>query len=127
MYDYTVTSDKTVEQVYQTLLEALPTIKFGVLWELDLKATLAEKGVNHDQEGLILEVCNPKQAKTLIDENPLAHYFLPCKLVIYQVNGVTKVGMPRPTIQAQMIGDHHLERLAEEIERALTNVLDQVK
>ncbi|MBM7540334.1 DUF302 domain-containing protein [Amphibacillus cookii] len=127
MYDYTVTSKKTVEQIYQDLSNALPTINFGVLWELDLKATLVKKEIDHDEEGLILEVCNPKQAKRLIDDNPLALYFLPCKLVIYQVKGVTKVGMPRPTAQAQMIGDPQLERLAEDVERALTGVLDQVK
>lgn len=50
---------------------------FGVLWELDVPAKLAEKGVQYNGEFRILEVCNPHDAKRALETDPAVGYFLP--------------------------------------------------
>lgn len=127
MYDYTVETTKSVQQTKEEFVALLQTVKFGVLWELDLQATLIKKGVDHEEAYTILEVCNPKEAKQLLDHNPLAGYFLPCKIAIYQTGQTTKIGMPRPSVQAEAIGDPKLVEIASEIEAVIIDVIDQVK
>ena len=42
---------------------------FGVMHVHNLKETMAKKGVGFDHECLIFEVCQPQQAKRVLDEN----------------------------------------------------------
>ncbi|GEM01146.1 Uncharacterized conserved protein, DUF302 family [Halolactibacillus halophilus] len=127
MYHYVVTSEKSAEQLKDALYEVVPTIQFGILGELDLKAIMQKKGVDHNLSSFEFEVCNPKRAKGLIDQNPLAHMFLPCKVTIYEADGKTHIGMPRPSAQAKMLEDQKLEKMAKEIEDILIGAIDQIK
>ena len=127
MYDYTVTSTKSVEELRSALIETVPTIKFGVLWELDLKATLINKGFEYDNQSLIFEVCSPAKAKALLEHNPASIYFLPCKVAIYEAQGKTHIGLPLPTAQARLLEDEQLETMAKEVEDVLIKLIDQIK
>ncbi|PXW92713.1 uncharacterized protein (DUF302 family) [Streptohalobacillus salinus] len=127
MYDYTVSSTKSVEELRDALIETVPTVKFGVLWELDLKATLIKKGLDYDKKSLIFEVCSPAKAKALLEHNQAAIYFLPCKVAIYEGEGVTHIGLPLPTTQARLLEDKKLEEMAKEVEDVLIGVIDQIK
>ncbi|MFB1050170.1 DUF302 domain-containing protein [Paraliobacillus sp. JSM ZJ581] len=127
MFHYTVTSDKTIEMLVQSLETNLKEEKFGILWEFDVKDTLDNKGFDFNQPYLILEVCNPKEAYDMLHENQMVGYFLPCKLVVYKDGDQTKVGMPRPTELIQLVNDPSLNGKAKEIEERLIGVLDKSK
>ena len=127
MYHYVVTSEKSAEQLKDALYEVVPAIQFGILGELDLTAIMQKKGIDHSTQSYEFEVCNPKHAKRLIDQNPLAHMFLPCKVTIYEADGKTHIGMPRPSIQAKMLEDATLEGMAKEVEDILIGAIDQIK
>lgn len=92
---------------------------------MDLPAKLREKGVDFDTPYRILEVCNPHEAKRVLTANPLVGYFLPCKIVVYESNGMTHIGLPRPTVLMDIIGDVALKEIAREIELALREAIDQ--
>src|SRR6266545_2846175 len=64
-----VESKKPLEQVAKDLEEAVTRHKFGVLGVHDLKATMAKKGVAFARECRIFEVCNPHQAKKVLETN----------------------------------------------------------
>ncbi|QHW29430.1 DUF302 domain-containing protein [Paenibacillus rhizovicinus] len=127
MFHYTVETSKTPEQVIEVLKENLKAEKFGVLWELDLKEKLQEKGVDFDMPYHILEVCNPEEAKRVLSENALVGYFLPCKLVVYIEHGVTKIGMPKPSALIELVENEILVRMASDIEKRLTTCIDKSK
>jgi len=127
MYHYVVTSEKSAEQLKDALYEVVPTIQFGILGELDLTAIMQKKGIDHSTQSYEFEVCNPKHAKRLLDQNPLAHMFLPCKVTIYEADGKTHIGMPRPSMQAKMLEDATLEGMAKEVEDILIGAIDQIK
>jgi len=125
MFHYTVETTKTPEQAIEALTENLKAEKFGVLWQLDLKEKLQEKGVELDMPYRILEVCNPVEAKRVLSENSLMGYFLPCKLAVYVENGTTKIGMPKPTALIGLVNNDTLMGIASDIEKRLAACIDK--
>jgi uncharacterized protein (DUF302 family) len=125
MFDYTVTTEKSSEQAIASLEESLKSEGFGVLWNFDLTAKLQEKGMDFSTPYTVLEVCNPKEALRVLSENLMVGYFLPCKIVVYEDNQVTKIGMPKPTAMIEMLQDDEIKALAEDIEKRLIDCIDQ--
>ncbi|TFE02095.1 DUF302 domain-containing protein [Jeotgalibacillus salarius] len=125
MFHYTVETKQSVEEAMTTLENNLKEEQFGVLWQFDIKNKLQEKGLDFDQTFHVLEVCNPKEAKNVLEKNLLAGYFLPCKMVVYEENGTTKIGMPKPTSLIQMVEDEDIKTLAADIEERLIVCMDK--
>lgn len=125
MFHYTVETTKTPELAIEALTENLKIEKFGVLWQLDMKEKLNEKGVGFEMPYQILEVCNPVEAQRVLSENALVGYFLPCKLAVYVENGKTKIGMPRPTALIGLVENDELMTIASDIEKRLTACVDK--
>lgn len=123
MFDYTVVTDKNIEEAIQSLEERLKEEKFGVLWKFDIKEKLQEKGLEFQKEFKVLEVCNPVEAQRVLNENEMAGYFLPCKIVVYDDNGKTKMGMPKPTALISLLNDEKLQRFAKDIEDRLISCI----
>lgn len=127
-FHYSVTTDKTIDQAVEALEANLKTRKFGVLWKLDIAATLQEKGVDYKTPYRVLEVCNPQEANRVLTQNPLVGYFLPCKVVVYEgKDGKTTIGLPRPTTMMNIIDDPELASIAEGVENTLIASIDDVK
>lgn len=127
-FHYTVTTNKTIDEAISSIEQNLKENKFGILWQLDLTATLQKKGVNsYTTPYRILEVCNPVEAARVLDYTPLVGYFLPCKITIYESEGKTKIGLPKPTAMIGLLNDTELKSIAENIEEILINVLEKSK
>lgn len=124
---YKVQTDKSFEKVIEDLKMSLSTHHFGVLWELDFKEKLKEKGLEFNKNFKILEVCNPAKAKQVLEENIEAGFFLPCKMVVYEDRGSMFIGMPKPTALIGMINDNKLASLALEVENELKSAMDEAK
>ncbi|GGF19746.1 hypothetical protein GCM10010954_18120 [Halobacillus andaensis] len=125
MFDYTVSTNKGVEEAVESLEASLKEEQFGVLWTFDIKDKLQEKGLDFNKEYKVLEVCNPKEAQRVLSENQMAGYFLPCKMVVYDDEGTTKIGMPKPTALISMVNDETIESLAKDIEERLITCMDK--
>lgn len=127
-FHYTVKTAKSIEETLSSLEENLKQNKFGVLWHLDLTAKLNEKGVDSfNRPYHILEVCNPVEAAKVLSVNPIVGYFLPCKIAVYDSDGVTAIGLPKPSALVGMLENEELKEIASHIEQILIDVLDQSK
>lgn len=126
-FHYSVVTGKTVDEAVQSLEVTLEENKFGVLWQLDLPAKLHEKGVELQMPYRVLEVCNPHEAKRVLTQNPLVGYFLPCKVVVYEFEGKTHIGLPKPTALMNVLGDPALLDIAQEVEATLKKAVDEAK
>ncbi|GGL55025.1 DUF302 domain-containing protein [Sporolactobacillus putidus] len=127
-FHYSVTTDKTIDEAISALEQNLKKNKFGILWHLDLPAKLQGKGVNsYTSPFHIFEVCNPAEAAKVLNYNPLAGYFLPCKITVYECEGKTKLGLPKPTAMIGLLNDPDLKTVAEKVEGILTGVLEDSK
>lgn len=125
MFDYTVETSKSREEAVQALEENLKEEKFGVLWNFDLTAKLQEKGTDFNTPYTILEVCNPEEANRVLSEDLMVGYFLPCKIVVYEENGNTKIGMPRPSALIEMVKNETVEEQAADIEKRMISCIDK--
>lgn len=124
---YSVVTEKTVDEAVHALEESLQAHQFGVLWKLDLSSKLQEKGVDFRIPYRILEVCNPHEAKKVLTQNLLVGYFLPCKIVVYEQNGKTHIGLPKPSQLMDIIGDSTLSSIAQDVETSLVQAIDAAK
>lgn len=70
-------------------------------------------------------MCNPEAAARVLGVNELVGCFLPCKITVYEKEGLTNIGMPKPTVMMDMIEDSKLKEIAVEIEETLIKVLDK--
>ncbi|MGP4108725.1 DUF302 domain-containing protein [Virgibacillus sp. L01] len=125
MFHYTVETTESLEQATQSLEQSLKEEKFGVLWQFDVKDTLQKKGFEFNQPFQVLEVCNPEEAQRVLSQNQLVGYFLPCKIVVYEDAGMTKIGMPKPTALIQMVEDESLNEIARDIENRMIASIDK--
>jgi len=88
---YIQNSTKSVSEVVQSIKEIAPNHKFGILSMRDMKETLASKGLDLEEECIILDICNPKIAHTLLSADLLLSSVLPCNISVCSQNGQTVV------------------------------------
>ena len=120
---HVVESRKPLAQVAKDLEEAVARHKFGVLGVHDLRAKMAEKGVPFDRECRIFEVCNPHQAKKVLDTNLEISTALPCRISIYEEGGVTKLATIKPTALVDLYATPGLQDVAREVEATLEAIM----
>lgn len=125
--NYEVKTEKNFEEALESLKESLGKHNFGVLWELNFKDKLQEKGLDFDRNFKILEVCNPKQAQEVLNKNIEVGYFLPCKMVVYEDKDSVIMGMVNPTAFIGMMDDAELSTIAIQVENSLKAAIDDAK
>ena len=125
--NYEVKTDKSFEIAVEDLKNSLSSHKFGVLWEMNFKDKLKEKGLEFERNFEILEVCNPQQAKRVLETFIGVGYFLPCKMVVYEDDSTVKIGMIKPTKLVDMIDNGAVSKIALEVEEALKAAIDDAR
>lgn len=123
---YRIDSKKSLAQIAQEFEAVAQKHKFGVLAVHDLKAKLKEKGVDFDRECLIYEVCNPQQAKQVLEVNPEISTALPCRVAVYTEGESVILSTIRPTAMIEMFRSPELKAVAEEVEAVVVRIMDEV-
>jgi uncharacterized protein (DUF302 family) len=121
---YVREANGSVDEVLKRLEAAAAANKFGVLGVHDLKQKMNAKGVQFGPECRIVEVCNPKKAKSVLEANMSISNALPCRISIYEEDGVVKVSTLRPTAILALFGQPELEPIAREVEEAMIRMID---
>ncbi len=122
---YTVKTDKDLESACGDLQEAVARHKFGVLHVHNLKETMAKKGVDFGPECRIFEVCNPHQAKKVLEQNLQISTALPCRIAVFEEEGTVKLSMIKPGMLLQMFEEPGLASVAAEVEEAIVAIMDE--
>src|SRR5690625_1580611 len=126
-FHYTISTNKTVDQAIEAIENKLQQIKFGVLWKMSITDTLHSKGFTKNTSPYqILKVSNPAKAEEVLLQNPQAHYFLPCKITVFEKERTTQVGLVKPTELMKPLDDAQLMEILEDIETEVITVLDQI-
>ncbi len=117
-----VATQDSVSDAIQSVTRHLQEHQFGVLWHLDINEKLQEKGLEPALPFHVLEVCSAPRAKQALTANQQVGYFLPCKIVVYTDANTqgTIIGLQRPILMTELLGDPGLEPLAREVEELLT-------
>jgi len=126
-FNYTVKTQKNIDDIIKEITAKLSEIRFGVLGILDFKEIFAKKGVEYPHEYKLLEVCNPQAAKQALESDPNIGLLLPCTIAIYEKNGENYISLAKPTELLSVASNTELESMGKEIETKLIQVIDNVK
>ena len=115
--------DETIERVTAVLRDA----GFGVLTEIDVKATLKNKLDVEFRNYRILGACNPGYAYRALQAEEEIGSMLPCNVVVQETpEGRIKVSAVDPTASMQAIDNPALGEVAEEVRSLLAGVVDRL-
>ncbi len=116
---------KTVSATSTALEHAVEANHFGVMHVHNLKETMEKKGVEFAHECLIFEVCQPQQAKKVLDENMSVSTALPCRISIYEEGGKTILAALKPTALLGLFNFPQLDDVAREVEDTMVKIMKE--
>ncbi len=120
-----VSTDKTVSEAAVALQAAVQANHFGVMQVHNLKETMAKKGVEFARECLIFEVCQPQQAKNVLDHDMSVSTALPCRISMYEEGGKTTLAALKPATLLAMFNAPQLEGVAKEVEDTIVKIMKE--
>jgi uncharacterized protein (DUF302 family) len=118
-------TNKTVSEAAAALQTAVQANHFGVMQVHNLKETMTKKGVEFARECTIFEVCQPQQAKKVLDENISASTALPCRISLYEEGGKTVLATLKPTTLLAMFNTPQLAGIASEVEDTIVKIMKE--
>jgi uncharacterized protein (DUF302 family) len=125
-YGISKTVDAPFADTVARTREALNGEGFGVLCDIDVKATMKQKlGVDRD-DYLILGACNPPLAHRALEAENEVGLLLPCNVIVYAAGGGTTVSAIDPAVMLGMIDNPALADVATEVRQRLERVIAQV-
>jgi uncharacterized protein (DUF302 family) len=117
-------ADTSIEEADRRVREALTAEGFGVLTEIDVKATMKKK-IDADMDGyLILGACNPKMAWEAIGLEPRIGAMLPCNVILRSVDGGTEVSAINPVASMSAVENPDLHAVAGQVRDMLVRAVD---
>ncbi len=123
-FDYSSETNKDIDGVISDLRITLKEKGFGIMGILDFKAILKEKGFEFQDEYRLLEICNPKAAKSALEADRKVGLLLPCTIAVYKERGITKISLLKPTKLLEILPHNKLKSLGEEIESKLQEAIN---
>ncbi|MDT8403081.1 DUF302 domain-containing protein [Sulfuriflexus sp.] len=128
MYGFSVTVTDKFDDAITRVTEELQKEGFGVLTEIDVKATLKKKLDIDKRPYTILGACNPGLANQAIDAEPDIGLLLPCNVLVREEeNGSVTVAFMDPAAVLQLVNRPEVEALAGQVKEKLERVRDALK
>lgn len=118
-----VQSTRTLDEIDRGLRESAAANQFGVIAVHDLRRTLANKGVELEIDCLVYEVCNPQQAKKVLDAEGAVSTALPCRISVYGHPGHYKLASMKPTAMMTGFDVPGLGSVAQQVEEVITRMM----
>jgi len=123
---YSVRTSQPFDTVVDRLTRAVADHHFGVIETIDLQKKMNAKGVPFEAHCSILEVCNPHKAKEALEQNMSISTALPCRISVYEEDGVVVVSTSLPTKLLVLFDDSEsMQAIAREVEGALIGIIGQ--
>ena len=125
-YISTVVND-TFDSTIGRVTEQLNAQGFGVLSDIDVKATLERKLGAVFRDYRILGACNPPFAHRALQTEDKIGTMLPCNVVVQSLpGGRVEVAAVNPVVSMQGIDNPELEEIAGEIRSRLQTAIENV-
>ena len=126
-YQISKVVDLSYDDALEKVTEELKKEGFGVLTEIDVKATLKEKLAVDVPKYKILGACNPPFAHQALKAESGAGLLLPCNVVVYESEtGETTVAAINAEAMLSVIGRDDITPIAKEVNKRMTRVIDNL-
>ncbi|MCG7909490.1 MAG: DUF302 domain-containing protein [Candidatus Thiodiazotropha taylori] len=128
MYSFKSRLDGDIDDIEQRVVAALKVEGFGVLTEIDVKATMKEKLGIEKRAYRILGACNPPLANQAIDAEPDIGLLLPCNVVVRQEeDGSVTVAFMDPVAVLKLVEKPEIGDMAMDVRQRLERVRDAIE
>lgn len=114
------------EEARARITDALKAQGFGVLTEIDVKATLKARLDRDFRRYVILGACNPQLAHRALESELGIGLLLPCNVCIWEEDGGTAVSIARPSTLFELVKRDELQAVAADADQRLRRALDQI-
>ncbi len=125
-YGFGVRTDLPYEQAVDRTKAALKAEGFGVLSEIDVKATMKQKLDVDFERYVILGACNPQLAHRALTEEHELGLLLPCNVVVHEHNDATVVSAADPEVMLGVVDNPVLSDIAREAKERLRRALESL-
>jgi uncharacterized protein (DUF302 family) len=112
------------EEAIERAMSALKEEGFGVLTEIDVKATLKKKLDVDFRRYIILGACNPNLAYQALQNELEIGLLLPCNVIVYETgDGQSTISIVDPISMLEVVKSTSLDPIAEEAKTRLQRVI----
>jgi uncharacterized protein (DUF302 family) len=126
-YAFSTILDTSYEEAISWVTGALKEEGFGVLTEIDVKATLKKKLDKDFRKYVILGACNPPYALRSLEADLDVGLLLPCNVIVYETDDKKSyVSAINPASALEIIQSEKLRKIAEEVSAKLQKVIEKV-
>lgn len=125
-YAIEVTTARSFDDAIARVTELLAEQGFGVLTEIDVKATFQKKLDLDWRPYRILGACNPTFASRALEAVPHVGVLLPCNVVVWDQGTHRVVAAMEPKVMSQVVDHPVLAEVAAEVSARLRTVLEKL-
>jgi uncharacterized protein (DUF302 family) len=128
-YGFGATVDLPYDDAVAATREALAAEGFGVLTEIDVRATLKKKLDVEFRPYIILGACNPPLAHQALTAEREIGLLLPCNVIVYEADEPSRsvVSIMDPEAALALAGNDAIKPLAQDVRSRLERVLAAVQ
>ena len=126
-YHFSKTLNAPFDEAIARVTEALKVEGFGVLTDIDVKATLKKKLNVEFRPYRILGACNPTYAFQALQLEDKIGTMLPCNVIVQEREGSrVEVSAVDPVASMQAIDNPGLAEIAKHVQDKLRRIIDQL-
>lgn len=126
-YAFSTVLDTSYEDAISKVADALKEEGFGVLTEIDVRATLKKKLDADFRKYVILGACNPPYAYKTLQADLDVGLLLPCNVIVYETDDrKAYVSALNPVSALEVIKSEEIRKIAEEVSAKLKSVIEKV-
>lgn len=123
-YYFSKTLNTSFDETIDNVTAALKEEGFGVLTEIDVKATLKNKLDVDFKPYRILGACNPPFAYKALQSEDKIGAMLPCNVIVIQQEDGVEVAAVDPIASMQSVNNNALGDVATQVQSKLKRVID---